>query len=132
MPIPDISAENSLLFMWATSPCLPDALEVGKAWGFAYSTVAFIWDKQTAVAGSYTMSTCEFVLVFKRGCIPQPRGKRNVRQLISCKVGRHSEKPHEVKFRIEQMFPEQIKIELFARRQGFKFLDDWDYWGLEV
>ena len=53
-----------------------------------------------------------------RGKIPGPRGARNVRQLVSIKRGRHSEKPAEVRRRIDEMFPELRKIELFARGQA--------------
>ena len=67
-------------------------------------------------------------MVFKRGRIPQPRGARNIRQFISEKRTKHSKKPNEVRHRIEQMFPTQRKIELFAR----EFADGWDVWGLDV
>jgi len=33
--------------MWAGSPLLPEALEVMKAWGFKYKTLAFCWIKKT-------------------------------------------------------------------------------------
>ena len=78
--------------------------------------------------GFYTMSQCELCLVFKRGKIPTPRGKRNVRQLVSAKRGPHSVKPDEVRLRIEAMFPSQRKIELFAR----KGVAGWEPWGLET
>ena len=65
--------------------------------------------------GFYTLSQCELCLVFKRGKIPRPRGSRNVRQLVSAPRGPHSAKPDEVRRRIGLMFPEQRKIELFAR-----------------
>jgi len=32
------SADNAALFLWATAPKLPEALEVMKAWGFTYKT----------------------------------------------------------------------------------------------
>ena len=41
-----IAADDSLLFMWATNPHLDQAIELGKAWGFAWATVAFVWDKE--------------------------------------------------------------------------------------
>lgn len=53
---------------------------------------------------------------------------RNVRQMVSIPRSRHSEKPEEVRRRIEAMFPKQTKIELFARRK----MDGWDAWGLDV
>lgn len=136
LPVPAICETDCLLFMWAVSPLLVEAIAVGEAWGFEYKTVAFVWDKQATTIGYYTLSQCEMCLVFKRkgGKIPQPRGQRNVRQFLSCKRGEHSRKPLEVKQRIEEMFPSQLKIELFARpdwidRQMSVY---WDFWGDEV
>lgn len=128
LPVEAIAADDSLLFLWATSPHLDQAIELGKAWGFAWATVAFVWDKQRVNPGHYTLSQCELCLVFKRGRIPTPRGARNVRQLVSAPRGRHSEKPAEVRARIEAMFPQQSKIELFARSRA----PGWESWGEEV
>lgn len=126
--VASISEENCLLFMWSSSPHLDQAIQLGKAWGFRWATVAFIWDKQRPNPGSYTLSQCELCLVFKRGNIPQPRGARNMRQLVQVKRTRHSEKPEAVRERIEKMFPQQCKIELFARKR----YQGWDAWGLEI
>ena len=128
LDVASIAAEDSLLFLWATSPHLDQAIDLGKAWGFAWATVAFVWDKVRVNPGFYTMSQCELCLVFKRGRIPKPRGLRNVRQLVSAKRGPHSAKPEEVRRRIEAMFPSQRKIELFARRR----VDGWEPWGFET
>lgn len=129
LDIAGIAAEDSLLFMWATSPHLDQAIDLGKAWGFAWATVAFVWDKQRVNPGFYTMSQCELCLVFKRGRIPAPRGARNVRQLVSERRLEHSRKPLEVRRRIEEMFPRQRKIELFARDAD---VHGWDTWGAEI
>ena len=117
MPIHAIAKENCLLFMWVTSPHLAQAISLGQEWGFEYRTVAFIWDKMVHNPGQYTLSNCELCLVFKRGKIPQPRGARNVQQLIRSPRRAHSMKPDEVRKAIEKMFPSQEKIELFARRK---------------
>ena len=124
-----IAADDALLFMWATSPHLDQAIVLGQAWGFQWATVAFVWDKQRVNPGFYTMSQCELCLVFKRGRIPAPRGARNVRQLVSEPRAAHSRKPDEVRRRIEAMFPEQHKIELFARDAR---VPGWDLWGEEI
>ena len=126
--VSSISAQDSLLFMWTTNPHLDQAIDLGKAWGFAWATVAFVWDKVRVNPGFYTMSQCELCLVFKRGKIPAPRGARNIRQMVVSKRGRHSEKPEEVRTRIEEMFPLQLKLELFARVNP----PGWDVWGNEV
>ena len=129
LDIAGIAAEDALLFMWATSPHLDQAIDLGKVWGFAWATVAFVWDKQRVNPGFYTMSQCELCLVFKRGRIPTPRGARNVRQLVSEPREEHSRKPEEVRRRIEAMFPRQRKIELFARDAD---IHGWDVWGAEI
>ena len=134
LPIADIAAENCLLFLWITSPELFDAEKVGKAWGFKYITIAFVWDKQRPLKGHYTMSQCELCLLFKKGKIPKPRGATNIRQFLSVNKGRHSVKPYQVRDRITKMFPHHKRIELFARPLPlFATLNDgWDYWGNEA
>lgn len=126
--VQSISKENCLLFMWTTAPHMENAIKLGNAWGFDYKTVAFMWDKQIHNPGHYTLSQTEFVLVFKKGKFPSPRGARNIKQLVSVKRTTHSTKPDEVMKCIEQMFPTQEKIELFARKKVI----GWDSWGLEI
>jgi len=126
--IANIAEKDCLLFMWTSSPHLDQAIDLGKAWGFSWATVAFIWEKQKTNPGYYTMSQCELCLVFKKGKIPQPRGDRDIRQIVSVPRENHSQKPDEVRHRIELMFPTQSKVELFARKK----VADWDCWGNEV
>lgn len=128
LPLLDIAAPDSLLFLWATSPHLDQAMELGKAWGFRWATLAFVWDKRRTNPGFYTLSQCELCLAFKRGKIPTPRGARDIRQLVSEKRREHSRKPEEVRRRIEAMFPHQRKIELFARSRH----PGWHAWGLQA
>lgn len=128
LPIGEIADENCLLFMWATSPHLDQAIDLGKAWGFAWATVAFVWQKGKSNPGFYTMSENELCLVFKKGKIPRPRGARNIRQTIKEVREKHSKKPEEARERITAMFPEQKKIELFARQR----VVGWLSWGLEA
>jgi N6-adenosine-specific RNA methylase IME4 len=128
IPIKDIAKDDCLLFMWVTNPHLEQGINLAKAWGFQYRTVAFVWDKMCHNPGQYTMSYCELCLVFKKGRIPTPRGARNVKQLVRVPRGEHSEKPIEVLKSIESMFPTQDRIELFARHKP----ENWDVWGLDV
>ena len=128
IPIQKISKNDCLLFMWTTNPHLAQSIELGKAWGFDYKTVVFVWDKMIHNPGQYTLSYCELCLLFKKGRIPQPRGARNIKQLIHVPRKKHSEKPIEVLNNINLMFPSQNKIELFARHTP----KNWDVWGLDV
>lgn len=120
--------KSCLLFMWTTGPQFANSIKLGESWGFEYKTVAFVWDKMIHNPGRYTLSQTEFCIVFKKGTIPTPRGARNVRQLVEVPRGAHSEKPLEVIDGITKMFPEQDKIELFARNN----YNGWDNWGLEI
>lgn len=123
-----IADDDCILFMWTTGPQLANAVKLGEAWGFEYKTVAFVWDKMVHNPGRYTLSQTEFVLAFKKGKFPTPRGARNIRQLVQIHRGEHSEKPLLVMDGITKMFPLQKKIELFARNNYI----GWDNWGLEI
>ena len=128
LDVESIAADDCILFMWTTGPQFANSIELGKAWGFDYKTVAFVWDKQVHNPGRYTLSQTEFVLAFKKGKFPTPRGARTIRQLVSVHRGAHSEKPEIVIDGITKMFPSQKKIELFARKN----YSGWDNWGLEI
>lgn len=128
LDVASIAAEDCLLFMWTTGPQMANSIQLGETWGFEYKTIAFVWDKMVHNPGRYTLSQTEFVLAFKKGKFPQPRGARNVRQLLQVHRGEHSVKPIEVIEGITRMFPEQEKIELFARNNYL----GWDNWGLEI
>lgn len=128
LEVASIADDDCILFMWTTGPQFANAIVLGETWGFEYKTVAFVWDKMIHNPGRYTLSQTEFVLAFKKGKFPQPRGARNIRQMIAVPRGEHSVKPVEVIDGITRMFPEQQKIELFARKNYV----GWDNWGLEI
>lgn len=134
LPIKEISNENSICFMWSTDAHLPDALEVMKAWGFKYKTIAFIWNKkeksgkQVCFMGQWTMKGSEICLLGTRGKMTQHLKSRNVRQLVEAQRGEHSQKPIIIRQKIIEMFGELPKIELFARQKT----EGWDVWGNEV
>ena len=58
LPVADIAAEDSALFLWATFPQLPTALKLIRAWGFTYKTIAFLWLKKNKNTAS-TASTSQ-------------------------------------------------------------------------
>lgn len=108
--------DECVLFMWTTGPNLDLAIRLGEEWGFDYKQVAFVWDKVNPVCGNYTITQCEFVLVFrpKKGKLPK-RGKTNARQMYVEKKRQHSRKPEYVQDMIDEMYPFANKVELFAR-----------------
>jgi N6-adenosine-specific RNA methylase IME4 len=61
-----LSADNSILFLWATVPLLPEALEVMKAWGFKYSSNC-IWNKVRSGLGFWFLNQHETILIGTKG-----------------------------------------------------------------
>src|SRR3954468_23528429 len=45
LPVGQLAAKHCVLLLWAIDPLLPEAIEVGRAWGFVYKTVGFYWAK---------------------------------------------------------------------------------------
>ena len=123
------SEENCLLFMWIVNSKMVSCIRIAENWGFKYVNVGFVWYKPNrTLCGYYTMNQTELCLIFKRGKIPLPRGSRNQREFVCENATKHSRKPDEVRNRIMKMFPNQSKIELFAREKT----EGWDVWGNEV
>lgn len=141
LPVRQIAAPDSHLFLWVTGPCLPQAFEVMAAWGFRYSGVAFTWAKlkrsfnpdqlrmlPTADSdfhvglGFTTRKNTEFCLLGRRGSAK--REAKDVRELILAPVREHSRKPDEQYDRIERYCAGPY-VELFARRER----PGWAAWG---
>ena len=68
--VQSVAEDDAVLFLWATSPILPEALRVVEAWGFAYKA-SFVWDKCQPMIGHYNMVAHELLLICTRGaCRP--------------------------------------------------------------
>lgn len=144
LPVNHLAAQDCVLFMWAIDPLLPQAIEVGSAWGFEYKTAAFVWAKtrrETSKRGGqfeewqhqqfpmgtgyWTRANPEICLLFTRG-----RPKRisaGVRKLVIAPRREHSRKPDRIHSDIEQLCGGPY-AELFSRQAR----PGWDAWGNEV
>jgi N6-adenosine-specific RNA methylase IME4 len=134
LDVAKLAEKDCILFLWAVSPQLPEAIEVMQAWGFTYKTVAFCWSKVTknkkpvSNLGKWTMGNVELCLLGVRGKPNKFRVDKSVKQLVVAERTVHSKKPDEVRERITQGFGDLPRIELFARQH----VDGWDCWGDEV
>tara|TARA_Y100000310_G_scaffold5228_1_gene6123 strand:+ start:1448 stop:2455 length:1008 start_codon:yes stop_codon:yes gene_type:complete len=111
------AADDAVLFLWATSPKVAEAMQVIEAWGFTYRTCA-VWDKQSIGMGYYFRQQHELLLVAARGSLPTPEPPARPSSVLRVKRGRHSEKPARVYELLEAMYPaftERDRVELFAR-----------------
>lgn len=133
LPIKEIAAEDSVIFMWATFPAMQTAMKLMKAWGFNYRTVGFVWVKKNKKAdswfwgmGGWTRSNAEVCLIGTRGNLK--RVSKSVHQVIDAPISGHSVKPPETRDRIVNLMGDLPRIELFARQKT----EGWDIWGNEL
>lgn len=121
LPVHEIAADDCMLFLWATSPKLAEAMQVIEAWGFTYRTCA-VWVKNQIGNGHYFRQRHELLLLAKRGELRSPEPANRPDSVIEAPRADHSAKPHEVYALIERMYPEYPKVELFSRnlRAGWK------------
>lgn len=141
IPVASLAAKDCVLLMWAVDPMIPEALELGKSWGFTYKTVGFYWAKmrkETSTrhllheapdhkmfpmgTGYWTRANPETCLLFTRG--KPKRVATDVRKLIVSPRREHSRKPDEQYERIERLVDGPY-LELFARQAW----PDWQAWG---
>lgn len=135
LPVPDLAARDSHLFLWTTGPHLPQALRLMTAWGFTYSSLAMTWiklrrnhsgawsERDLHLGLGYTFrKNSEIVLLGRRG--RAKRLARDVPEVIVSPVREHSRKPDEAYARIVR-YCTGPHIELFARERR----PGWLAWG---
>ena len=124
----DIADVDCALFMWTTDAHIKEAIETIEAWGFKYITIAFVWEKKTktgktvANLGAWTMKNYEICLLGTKGAMLKYKKVNNIYQKVEAERTKHSKKPDEVRKRIELLFGDLPRIELFAREKA----DGWD------
>jgi N6-adenosine-specific RNA methylase IME4 len=121
------AADDAVLFLWATVPMLPQALDVMKAWGFTYRS-HLVWLKNRIGTGYWARNQHELLLIGTKGHVPAPAPGEQHASVIEAKVGNHSVKPAAFAEIIEGVFPNCRRLEMFARAPRL----GWDIWGNEV
>lgn len=130
LPVANLADRDCVLWLWATNPMLPQALDCMAAWGFKFKTAGH-WSKRTKNGklgfgtGYILRSAGEPFLI---GTIGKPKTSRSVRSVIDAKAREHSRKPDEAFIEAEKLVADGPRIELFSRetRAG------WDTFGNEV
>lgn len=136
LPVAELAAPNSVLFMWIVWPTMPEALALMEFWGFSYKTCAFCWMKADPYRlwaleedvrmglGYWTRANSEVCLLGTRGKVK--RQDNSVRQGIIEPIRQHSRKPDGIHERIERLVAGPY-LELFARQSR----PGWTTWGNE-
>ena len=130
LPVGDVAATDSVLWLWAVNALLDDAIELMKTWGFDYKNT-LTWAKTTSRGnpatgmGYWLRGATEHLLLGVKGK-PKPL-RRNQPTWFSAPPGRHSAKPDEA-YRIIETLAPGPRLDVFARTQR----DGWTVWGDEV
>ena len=134
MPVWDIAAKNSLLLLWATSPKIEDAFEVMRAWEFTIINILFVWIKLNPSGiglhtgmGYHSRQNAEFILLGAKGK-GLSRVATDVHSVITYPRGRHSAKPPIARNRIERLYGDVNRVEIFSR----DIVPGWSRFGNEV
>jgi N6-adenosine-specific RNA methylase IME4 len=106
--------EDAVLFMWVTSPKLPEGLQVMQAWGFTYRT-SMVWVKPQIGMGYYARSQHEFLLIGTLGSLPAPLPENRPSSVIDGRRTEHSAKP-DLRPMLNSMYPDLWKREMFSRK----------------
>lgn len=144
LPISSLAARNCALLMWCTFPYLDKQIELFKHWGFRFRTQFLTWVKLNPKGydlpkddpaykpgkdyvlyrdgmfhsvffgvGNYAKSNPEVCLLGMRGQVPTISDA--VSSVILAPRRVHSRKPDEAYAKIEQVFGDVPRVELFAR-----------------
>lgn len=131
LPVGEVAASTSHLYLWVPNALLPEGLAVMRAWGYEYKS-NLVWHKVRKDGGSdgrgvgfYFRNVTELVLFGIRGknARTEAAGRRQVNYLATQKR-EHSRKPDEF-YDIVEACSKGPRLELFAR--GTR--DSWTGWG---
>ncbi|MBX7483125.1 S-adenosylmethionine-binding protein [Qipengyuania sp. 6D47A] len=131
LPVADIAADPSHLYLWVPNALLPDGLRVMEAWGFRYVS-NIVWHKIRKDGGSdgrgvgfYFRNVTELLLFGVRGKNARTLAPgRSQVNMIQSRKREHSRKPDE-QYDIIQECSWGPRIELFSRGER----EGWTVWG---
>lgn len=131
LPVASVAARDCWLVMWATWPCLTQALEVVESWGFKYKSGG-AWAKQTKTGRAWQFGTGYVFRSASEPLIVASRGSpkwlsKSERNLWVAPVREHSRKPDDIHLMLERATA-GARLELFARQAR----PGWTAWGNET
>jgi N6-adenosine-specific RNA methylase IME4 len=134
LPVADIAAPTSHLYLWCPNALLPEGLAVMKAWGFDYKS-NLVWHKVRKDGGSdgrgvgfYFRNVTEMILFGVKGKNARTLAPgRSQVNLLATRKREHSRKPDE-QYKIIEECSSGPYLELFAR--GIR--NGWRAWGKQA
>lgn len=129
LPVDQLARGDAVLFLWATWPMLPQAIEVMVAWRFRYVSGG-VWHKRTkhgktAFGTGYRLRNASEPFLI--GTVGNPKTSRAHRNVIEGLAREHSRKPDEAYAWCESYMPGARRADVFARQSR----PGWESWGAE-
>jgi N6-adenosine-specific RNA methylase IME4 len=131
LPVGELAADSSHLYLWTTNAFMVEAHEVASAWGYKQKTI-LTWCKvkpdgtPSRKMGYYYRGATEHCLFCVRGKLRLNTRMRPT-AFLWPRIGEHSRKPDQFFDMVEQETPGP-RLELFARRPRL----GWTVWGNAV
>lgn len=133
LPVAELAAPQSHLYMWCPNALLPDGLRIMEAWGFKYKT-NIVWYKVRKDGGPdgrgvgfYFRNVTELLLFGIKGRMRTLDPGRRQTNIVISRKEEHSRKPAQVHKIIRACSPGPF-LELFARER----VEGWASWGDQV
>jgi N6-adenosine-specific RNA methylase IME4 len=131
LPIADIAADDSHLYLWVVQSIMREAFDLIDEWGFSLKSV-ITWvktdrdgDRLRLGSGHFFRNCTEHILFAVRGNIPALRNDEP--NVIMAPRGKHSEKPDAAYELAERMSPAP-RLDMFSRIDR----EAWTCWGNQV
>lgn len=133
LPVAEVAAKNSHLYLWVPNALLVEGLQVMDSWGYRYISNV-IWAKRRKDGGPdgrgvgfYFRNVTEILLFGVRGSMRTLPPARSQVNMIETRKREHSRKPDEQYDFIERCSPGP-RLEMFARHPQ----PGWTVWGDEA
>ena len=130
LPVDQLAKGDCWLWLWATFPMLPQAMQVLDAWRFTYVTGG-AWIKRgdsgrLAMGTGYVLrGNAEPFLIARFG--KQRTFSRSILNVLEAPRREHSRKPDRAYAVCEELFGPAFRADLFSRESR----PGWDAWGRE-
>ena len=133
LPVGEIAADRSHVYLWCPNALLAEALGIMRAWGFTYKT-NIVWYKirkdggpDGRGVGFYFRNVTELLLFGIKGRLRTLSPGRRQVNILTTRKQEHSRKPDAIYDLIERCSPGPY-CELFSRQR----VPGWIQWGDEV
>ncbi len=127
LPVGDLAADNAVCWLWVTNSTMDEGHTVLRKWGFEpKSILTWLKLRPQLGLGVYLRNDTEHAILGIKG--KMPIHVKNQRSWLIAPTAAHSEKPREFFAITERCYPEEPRLELFARRRQ----PGWDCWGYEA